>query len=47
VFRKEDARVTTVERPDRFTTLPGEETLAATVVALEEYGFSVEVRPVV
>ena len=33
----------TVERPGRFTTLPDEETLAATVVALEEHGFSVEV----
>jgi len=29
--------------PDRFTTLPDEQTLAATVVALEEHGFSVEV----
>jgi len=29
--------------PDRFTTLPDDETLAATVVALEEHGFSVEV----
>lgn len=29
--------------PDRFTTLPDTETLAATVVALEEHGFSVEV----
>ncbi len=28
---------------DRFTTLPDEETLATTVVALEEHGFSVEV----
>jgi acyl-CoA hydrolase len=28
---------------DRFTTLPDDETLAATVVALEEHGFSVEV----
>jgi len=28
---------------DRFTTLPDEQTLAATVVALEEHGFSVEV----
>lgn len=27
---------------DRFTTLPDEQTLAATVVALEEHGFSVE-----
>jgi hypothetical protein len=29
--------------PDRFTALPDDETLAATVVALEEHGFSVEV----
>ena len=29
--------------PDRFTTLPDEQTLADTVVALEEHGFSVEV----
>src|ERR1700692_3773791 len=29
--------------PDRFTTLPDENTLQATVVALEEHGFSVEV----
>jgi acyl-CoA hydrolase len=29
--------------PDRFTTLPDERTLAATVTALEEHGFSVEV----
>jgi YkgG family uncharacterized protein len=28
---------------DRFTTLPDDQTLAATVVALEEHGFSVEV----
>src|SRR5947208_2681370 len=28
---------------DRFTALPDEKTLAATVVALEEHGFSVEV----
>jgi hypothetical protein len=35
--------MTTVEQPDRFTTLPREETLAATIVALEEHGFSVEV----
>jgi acyl-CoA hydrolase len=33
---------TTVD-PDRFTTLPDEGTLSATVVALEEHGFSVEV----
>ena len=35
--------MTNVEQPGRFTTLPDEETLAATVVALEEHGFSVEV----
>jgi acyl-CoA hydrolase len=29
--------------PDRFTTLPDEHTLQATVTALEEHGFSVEV----
>ena len=29
--------------PDRYTVLPDEETVAATVVALEEHGFSVEV----
>jgi acyl-CoA hydrolase len=29
--------------PDRFTTLPDEAALSATVVALEEHGFSVEV----
>jgi hypothetical protein len=34
---------TTTHAPDRFTTLPDDETLAATVVALEEHGFSVEV----
>src|SRR5690242_3154660 len=36
-------RMTTVDQPGRFTTLPDEHTLAATVVALEEHGFSVEV----
>ena len=35
--------MSTVEQPGRFTTLPDEETLAATVVALEEHGFGVEV----
>jgi hypothetical protein len=35
--------VSTTATPDRFTTLPDEHTLAATVVALEEHGFSVEV----
>jgi acyl-CoA hydrolase len=34
---------TTQEISDRFTTLPDDEGLAATVVALEEHGFSVEV----
>ena len=29
--------------PDQYTALPDEETLAATVTALEEHGFSVEV----
>jgi acyl-CoA hydrolase len=32
-----------ITAPDRFTTLPDERTLADTVVALEEHGFSVEV----
>jgi acyl-CoA hydrolase len=35
--------VTTTYAPDRFTALPDDQTLAATVVALEEHGFSVEV----
>jgi acyl-CoA hydrolase len=35
--------VSLTETPDRFTALPDEHTLAATVVALEEHGFSVEV----
>jgi hypothetical protein len=35
--------VTTVHASDRFTALPEEGMLAATVVALEEHGFSVEV----
>ena len=35
--------MTTTPASDRFTTLPDDETLAATVVALEEHGFSVEV----
>jgi acyl-CoA hydrolase len=33
----------TTPSPDRFTALPDEQTLAATVVALEEHGSSVEV----
>ncbi len=36
-------RMSTTQAPDRFTTLPDEKTLADTVVALEEHGFSVEV----
>jgi hypothetical protein len=35
--------MSTTHASDRFTTLPDEETLAATVTALEEHGFSVEV----
>jgi acyl-CoA hydrolase len=35
--------VTTTHATDRFTELPDDETLEATVVALEEHGFSVEV----
>jgi acyl-CoA hydrolase len=35
--------VSTTHAPDRFTALPDDETLAATVVALEEHGFSVDI----
>jgi acyl-CoA hydrolase len=35
--------ITTIHTPDRFTTLPDDQTLAATVVALEEHGFGVDV----
>jgi acyl-CoA hydrolase len=35
--------MSTTVTPDRFTTLPDEQALRATVVALEEHGFSVEV----
>jgi hypothetical protein len=35
--------MSTIETSERVTTLPDDETLAATVVALEEHGFSVEV----
>src|SRR6266480_2271661 len=35
--------MTTVEQPSRFTKLPDDQTLAGTVVALEEHGFSVDV----
>jgi hypothetical protein len=34
--------MSTTQAPDRFTTLPTEQTLAETTVALEEHGFSVE-----
>ena len=34
--------MSTTHAPDRYTVLPDEETLAATVVALEEHGFSVD-----
>jgi hypothetical protein len=33
--------MSTTATPDRFTTLPGDHVLQATVVALEEHGFSV------
>src|ERR1700748_1831037 len=39
---KEDQQMSTTAVPDRFTTLPDENTLQATVVSLEEHGFSVE-----
>src|SRR5882672_7680915 len=35
--------MSTTAIPDRFTTLPDDQTLASAVVALEEHGFSVEV----
>jgi acyl-CoA hydrolase len=35
--------MSTTHAPDRFTALPDDQELAATVVALEEHGFSVEV----
>ena len=35
--------MTTTTTPDRFTTLPDDQALAATVTALEEHGFGVEV----
>jgi acyl-CoA hydrolase len=35
--------MSTTHAPERFTTLPDDETLAATVVALEEHGFSVDI----
>jgi acyl-CoA hydrolase len=35
--------MSTIATPDRFSTLPDEQTLASAVTALEEHGFSVEV----
>jgi len=35
--------MSTIQASDRFTALPDDQTLSATVVALEEHGFSVEV----
>jgi acyl-CoA hydrolase len=35
--------MTTTDTPERFTALPDEHALSATVVALEEHGFSVEI----
>jgi acyl-CoA hydrolase len=35
--------LSTTDTADRFTTLPDDESIASTVVALEEHGFSVEV----
>jgi hypothetical protein len=35
--------MSTTQASDRFTTLPDEETLATTVVALEEHGYGVEI----
>jgi hypothetical protein len=40
---KEDRQVSTTHASDRFTALPDDQTLAATVVALEEHGFGVAV----
>src|SRR6185312_1477557 len=39
---RKDQPMSTTVTPDHFTTLPDEHTLQATVVALEEHGFSVE-----
>jgi hypothetical protein len=40
---KEDRHVSTTHTADRFIVLPDDQTLATTVVALEEHGFSVEI----
>jgi hypothetical protein len=39
----EEHRMTVIDTSERFTALPDDTTLSATVVALEEHGFSVEV----
>ena len=36
--------MSTTQTTGRFATLPDEQTLAATVTALEEHGFSVEIH---
>ena len=41
--RRGGSTVSTTHAPDQFSTLPDEQTLTDTVVALEEHGFSVEV----
>src|SRR5215469_6215603 len=41
--RRKDQPMSTTAIPDRFTTLPDEHALEATVTALEEHGFGVEV----
>src|SRR5215467_3771854 len=41
--RGKDQPMTTTQTPDSFTVLPDDQTLASTVTALEEHGFSVEV----
>src|SRR5262249_22190425 len=41
--REDQPLTTTPQPPDSFTVLPDEQTLASTVTALEEHGFSVEV----
>ena len=43
LFPRRSTTVSTTYASDRFTALPDEQMLAATVVALEEHGFGVEV----
>src|SRR4029079_1614546 len=42
-YIKENRQMSTAAAPDRFATLPNEDNLQATVLALEEHGFSVDV----